>query len=125
LLYQKFSILSREILWGGMFIVLSMFALLYLQVDKDKIFISFLVMLLAYFILIIYFIHQVCLKKELKKLFKDYLLLPKTPEKNMLIEMIVGRRSLKGSDSVFVNGKDVSLSALAELFYKQFDFRRK
>ena len=51
--------------------------------------------------------------------------MPKTPEKNMLIEMIVGRRSLKGSDSVFVNGKDVSLSALAELFYKQFDFRRK
>ena len=82
-------------------------------------------MFLAYFTFVIYFINQVCLNKELKKLFKDYILLPKTPEKNTVMELVCGRKKIKNSDTVFVNGKDISLSTLSELFYKQFDLRRK
>ena len=102
-----------------------MLALFYLQVDKDKIFISFILSLLAYFMLVIYFIYQVKLETEFKKLFKEYILLPKTPEKSKVIDVAVGELNLKTSGKLKVNGKEFPLSEFIELFDKQFDLRRK
>ena len=125
--WQVLKIIRRELCIGAIFVLMGCLFLQYSQLTDYKKMVGIVVILLAYFLSVVYFLSKGHFVSFLHRLFWDYAKIPVRADRKKVLEIALDKENERGNELILSYGKnkEISVSEFEKLFLMQIEKGKK